>query len=209
MGVNIEQTLVIKAPVKTPDYDKKAESFKQTLQNIEGVIGVTASGAIPGKEVAEFLSNRRFGASKNEERLYEMLKVDHDFIKNYHLQIIAGRAFDKARPADSTGVVLNQAAVKQFGFASDDDAIGKQVWLETKETKPDLIIGVIKDYHQQSLQQNYTPVILFMDPAFPWVPAKYYSIEFSGVDPDRIITGIKKTLDSLLFSRIIYGLVFP
>ncbi len=195
LGVNIEQTLVIKAPVKTPDYDKKAESFKQMLQNIEGVNGVTASGAIPGKEIAEFLSDRRFGASKNEERLYEMLKVDHDFIKNYHLQIIAGRAFDKARPADSTGVILNQAAVKQFGFASDEDAIGKQVWLETKETKPDLVIGVIKDYHQQSLQQNYTPVILFMDPAFPWVPAKYYSVKFSGADPDHIITGIKKTWD--------------
>ncbi len=192
LGVNINETIVLKAPVNTPGYAQKVQSFKQVLQNIQGVTGVTASGAVPGKEVGEFLADRRYGASKNEERTYEMLKVDHDFIKNYNLQVIAGRPFDKSRPADSTGVVLNQAAVKQFGFASDEAAIGKQVWLETKESKPDLVIGVIKDYHQQSLQQNYTPVILFMDPKFSWVPINYYSIKFSGNDLDRIMPEIKK-----------------
>jgi len=193
LGININETIVIKTPVNTPDYDKKVQSFKQVLLNAPGVTGVTASGAVPGKEVGEFLADRRYGASKSEERTYEMLKVDHNFIKNYNLQVIAGRAFDKSRPSDSTGVVLNQAAVKQFGFASDEAAVGQQVWLETKETKPDLVIGVIKDYHQQSLQQSYTPVILFMDPKFGWIPANYYSVKFSGNNFDKIMPEIKRT----------------
>ncbi len=191
LGVNIEQTIVIKAPINTPNYAQKVKSFKQTLQNIPGVSGVTASGAVPGKAVGEWISNRRYGASKNEERTYEMLKVDHDYIKNYNLQLIAGRAFDKGSAADSTGLVLNQAAVKQLGFSSDEDAIGKQVWLETKETKPDVVIGVIKDYHQQSLQQNYTPLILFMDPGFGWIPTNYYSVKFNSANLDHILPGIK------------------
>jgi putative ABC transport system permease protein len=193
LGVNIEQTIVIKAPVNTPGYAHKVEAFKQVLQNIQGVNSVTASGAIPGKVVNECLANRRYGASKAEERTYDMLKVDHDFIKDYHLQIIAGRSFDKSRPADSTGLILNEAAVKQLGFTSDEDAIGKRVWLETKETKPDQVIGVIRDYHQQSLQLNYTPVILFMDPEFDWIPINYYSVKFNGGDPDHILRGIKST----------------
>jgi putative ABC transport system permease protein len=154
---------------------------------------VTASGAVPGKEVGEFLADRRYGASKSEERTYEMLKVDHDFIKNYNLQLVAGRSFDKSQPGDSTGVVLNQAAVKQLGFSSDEAAVGQGVWLETKEKSPDMVIGVIKDYHQQSLQQNYTPVILFMDPAFSWVPVNYYSVKFNTGNTDQIISGIKTT----------------
>lgn len=193
LGVNISQTIVIEAPVKTPDYAQKVQSFKQSLQSISGVAGVTASGAIPGKAVGEFLADRRFGASKSEERGYEMLKVDHDFIKNYNLEMVAGRPFDKSRTSDSTGVVLNQSAVKQLGFASDEAVIGQKVWLETKDNVPDEVIGVVKDYHQQSLQQNYTPVILFMDPGFAWIPAKYFSVKFNSSNTDRIIAGIKTT----------------
>ncbi len=196
LGVNVEQTLVIKTPVNAPQYAQKVQSFKQAIQSIPGVTGFTASGAVPGKAVGEFLADRRFGASKSEERTYEMLKVDHDFIKNYNLQMVAGRAFDKSRPTDSTAVVINQAAVKQFGFASDEAAVGQQVWLETKDKSPDLIIGVVKDYHQQSLQQNYTPVVLFMDPAFKWIPENYYSIKFNSSNQNDIIAGAKSVWNS-------------
>jgi putative ABC transport system permease protein len=191
LGINIEQTMVLKAPVITPGNAQKIESFKHTVLGLTGVKGVTVSGAVPGKEVGEFLANRRYGVSKNEERPYEMLKVDHDFIKNYNLQVIAGKAFDKSRSSDSTGVILNQAAVKQFGFSSDDAAVGQRVWLETNEKQPNLVIGIIKDYHQQSLQQNYSPVILFMDPRLNWIPTKYYSVKFEGANADHIIPAVK------------------
>jgi putative ABC transport system permease protein len=125
-----------------------------------------------------------------------MLKVDFDFIKNYNLQIVAGRAFDKGQPSDSTAVILNQASVKQLGFSSDEAAVGQRVWLETKEKSPDLVIGVIKDYHQQSLNQNFTPVILFMDPAFSWVPTRYYSVKFNSSNTDQIISSIKNNWNS-------------
>jgi putative ABC transport system permease protein len=193
LGIDIDRTIVLKAPVKTPDYGQKMQSFKQALFSIPGVSGVTISGAVPGKEVGAFAANRRFGADKNEEHLYEMLRVDHDYIKNYHLQVIAGRAFDKTRPADSTGVILNESAVKKFGFASSEAAVGKQVWLETKLKSPSLVIGVIKDYHQQSLQQQYTPLVLMMDPALGWVPDNYCSIRFSGNDTGPVIAAINDT----------------
>jgi putative ABC transport system permease protein len=190
-GTAINQTVVIKAPVNTANYAQKIQSFKQVMLNSPGIAGVTVSGAVPGKAVGEFLANRRFGASKNDELTYEMLKVDHDFIKNYNLQVVAGRAFDKSRPADSTGVVLNEAAVRQFGFASNDAAVGQQVWIETNEKQPNLVIGVVKNYHQQSLQQKYTAVILFMDPALSWIPTNYYSVKFKGNNTSQVVSVIK------------------
>jgi len=91
-GVNINQTIVIKTPVNTPDYGQKIAAFKNTLIGFSGVKAVTISGAVPGKEVGMFLANRRFGAPKSEERTYEMLKVDHDFMQTYGMQLIAPAA---------------------------------------------------------------------------------------------------------------------
>jgi putative ABC transport system permease protein len=198
-GVAIDQTLVLKAPVNTTDYKNAIRSFKAAIQTIPGVREVTGSGAVPGKAVGEFLADRRFGASKTEERTYEMLRVDFDFISAYGLAMLAGRAFDPGRPADSTGIILNESAVRQLGFASAGEAVGKKVWLETLDNRPNEVIGVIKDYHQQSLQKDFTPVILFMDPALGWIPTNYYSV--------RIIPGREHVV--MAAAAKIWGQYFP
>ncbi|HEY4334422.1 MAG TPA: FtsX-like permease family protein, partial [Puia sp.] len=129
--------------------------------------------------------------AKQNERLYEMLKVDPEFIRMYEMQIIAGRGFQQGRLADSTGLVLNESALQQFGFSSPEAAIGQKIWLEVNPGRPDEVIGVVKNYHQRSLQQDYTPVILFMDPAYPWVPENYYSIKIKTADITELLAGVK------------------
>jgi putative ABC transport system permease protein len=191
-GVKIDQTIVMKSPVNTPEYKIKNEFFKNSVKDIPGVFSITGSGAVPGKEVGEFLANRRFGAPKTEERTYEMLKVDYDFIKTYNLDLIAGRGFDKSVTTDSFGLVLNESAVKQFGFASAEDAIGQKIWVEANKGNPNEVIGIIKDYHQQSLQQKYTALVLFMDPAYNWIPVNYYSVRVNKADVKNIVAGIRK-----------------
>ncbi len=191
LGVNIDQVLVMKAPVNETDYVRRIENFRNSLHSINIVGDVSFSGSVPGREVGEFLANRRFGASKQEERTYEMLKVDHDFIPAYHLQLLAGRAFDRDRPADSTGLVLNESAVRQFGFKSPQLAVGSKVWLEVNKGAPNEVIGVIRDYHQQSLQQKFTPIILFMDPHYPWIPANYCSVRVRVGDLTNTLSRIR------------------
>jgi len=193
LGVRIDRTLIVRAPVNTNDYEQKIAGLKNAFRAIPTVAGVTGSGAVPGREVGEFLANRRLAAAKTDERLYEMLKVDHDFISLYGLTLIAGHAFDRSRPADSTGLVLNEAAVQQFGFASPEKAIGEKVWLEVNKGKPNEIIGVVRNYHQRSLQQGYTPVILFMDPDYKWIPANYYSVKVNTKDMTGTLDRLKKT----------------
>jgi putative ABC transport system permease protein len=194
-GAAISQTLVMKAPVKTTGYRDKLNNFSTSLRAIPGVKMVTGSGSVPGKEVGKFLANRRFGAPKSEERTYEMLRVDFDFIKAYELSVVAGREFDPARPADSTGIILNEAAVRQLGFASASEAIGQKVWLETLDKRPNEVIGVIKNYHQQSLQKSYTPVILFMDPALGWIPADFYSVKIAQGQEYNVAASVKGVWD--------------
>lgn len=196
-GVRIDQTLVVKAPVLTDQYQQKIQSFKNIVQNTPAVQQVTLSGSVPGKKVGKFLACRRFSASTADERAFEMLKADFDFIKTYQLDVIAGRDFDATRMADSTGVIMNEAAVKQFGFASAEKAIGEKIWIEVNAGKPNEIIGVVKNYHQQSLQQDFTPIILFMDPDYNWIPSEYISIRLNAGNMLPLISGMEQTWASL------------
>ncbi|GAB4047278.1 ABC transporter permease [Spirosoma litoris] len=196
-GVLTDQTVVLKSPVNTPDYAGKIELLKKRINALAGVSKVTGSGSVPGKEVGQFLANRRFEASAADNKLVEMLKVDFDFMPTYGLRLLAGRGFDKTRPADSTALVLNESAVKLFGFTSNEQAIGQKIALETTPKQASEIIGVVKDYHQQSLHQPFTPIILFMDPAFSWIPTDYYSIKFRTDNPQQLLSQVETIWGSL------------
>ncbi len=190
--INIDQVLVIEAPVQTDDYEHKIMTFKKELRRIPGVEKVTGSGTVAGMQVAKFLANRRYHADVEEDRLYEMLMTDYDYIDTYGLQVIAGRNFERDRPSDLKGLILNESAAKQFGFKDPEAALNEKIHLEVNQNEPNEVIGVIKDYHQQSLQNDFTPIILLMDPEYSWIPIEYYSIRFNTQNITLILNESKK-----------------
>ncbi|NDU97656.1 ABC transporter permease [Spirosoma terrae] len=196
-GVLTDQVVVLKAPVNTADYGPKTEQLKRQLASLAGVLAVTSSGAVPGKEVGQFLANRRFEARAADNRLYEMLQVDHEFIQTYGLQLVAGRGFDRNRPADSTALVINESAVKQLGFTSSEQALGQRIALEVTPGHPNEIIGVIRDYHQRSLHHPFTPVMLFMDPAYKWIPTDFFSVKIHTADPQPLLKNVETIWNQL------------
>jgi putative ABC transport system permease protein len=188
LGINIEQTLVIEAPTRNDYYESKMNTFKNELKEMSEVLAVTRSGSVPGKEVAKFLANRREYSPVEDQKLYEMLMVDFDYLETFGLELVAGRDFDKNRPTDSVALILNQAAVAQFGFASDEAAIDERIILEVTPNKRNHIIGIVKNYHQQSLQKDYTPIILFMDPDYSWIPITYFSVKINSHNLQQTIS---------------------
>lgn len=192
LGINIEQTLVLEAPTINENYQAKMNSFKNEVKSLADVDALTRSGSVPGKEVAKFLANRREYTPVEEQRLYEMQMMDFDYLETYGLELVAGRDFDRNRPTDSIALILNQAAVAQFGFESDEAAINERIILEVTPDKRNHIIGVVKNYHQQSLQKDYTPIILFMDPDYSWIPITYFSIKINTDNLQKTISEIQK-----------------
>ena len=94
------------------------------------VYQVTFSGAVPGEEVATFLSNRRTNDALKQNRLYEMLACDPDYVDAYGLQVVAGRNFSEDYGDDVDKLVINETAVRNLGFTSNDEAIGELVNVE-------------------------------------------------------------------------------
>ncbi len=88
--------------------------------------------------------------------------VDFDYINQYKIKMVAGRGFSKEFGTDTTqAMVLNEAAVKMFGYSSPEQAVGKRFKQWGREGK---IIGVMKDFHFRSLQQDIKPLSMRIEP---------------------------------------------
>src|SRR5690606_32084269 len=80
--------------------------------------------------------------------------VDEDFLSLYNFEMLAGSKLAKSDTLRE--YVVNETAVKVFGFESPEEAIGKR--LETRGTSYP-IIGVVKDFHSMSFKQEILPIV--------------------------------------------------
>jgi putative ABC transport system permease protein len=152
---------------------------------------------VPGVQQAACASAQVMGLGVNpvtatlngrEARVFSA-PVDYDFFKVYAMTPLAGRFFDRSRPADgffadsssNPPVVINEAAVRKLGFATPAAAIGQRVvWsfhtdLETpygsEPKKPSEIIGVVPDFTFGSMREPIRPTFYSLGPK-----VSYYSM---------------------------------
>ncbi|HMB62065.1 MAG TPA: FtsX-like permease family protein [Eudoraea sp.] len=127
------------------------EALKVELGAIPGVESVSFSSHVPGQTpngVATQILDLN-GRSSNGE--INLNLVDHDFVKNYGLKIVAGRDFREG-PADLTSsLILNEAAVKAFGYENPEAILGASFEQWGGNGK---VIGVVNNFNYLSLHQD-------------------------------------------------------
>ena len=123
LGVKTDQILVIKFPGPTEGMKTKMESMRRAIKKLPLASKVTCSGAVPGEEVAMFLSNHRAHDALKQNRLYEMLSCDPDYIDAYGLEVVAGRGFSEEYGDDVNKLVINETAARMLGYVDNDNAI--------------------------------------------------------------------------------------
>ncbi|HEU5165188.1 MAG TPA: ABC transporter permease, partial [Chitinophagaceae bacterium] len=161
LGVNIKQTLVVQQTANTDSSSIPSfNSFINDMVANPAIQSVTASTSVPGAEVGGS-SDYALKNSQSGKRCRN-LGVDNKFIDAYGLKIVAGRSFTNDMPAVDTNVlvniILNETAVNVFGFTKNEDAIGQYIDGSGFHCK---VIGVVKDYHQESLQNSFDPIVFY------------------------------------------------
>lgn len=162
LGININQTLVFQQTLSLDSSKTTAvEAAINELQKIPGVEHVTASTDVPGGEVGSSSAFRLLNS--NEGKRCRTFGIDENFIPHFGLTVLAGRNFDKDKPAgnDTTqllSVIINETAAKTFGFKNPADAVNATLTGAGFQCK---VIGVMNDYHQQSLQFNFDPIVYY------------------------------------------------
>jgi putative ABC transport system permease protein len=99
-----------------------------------------------------------------KEMAFKPTRIDHDYIKTMGMKLVKGRDFSDEIPADTiNSVLVNEAVVKRMNWK---DPIGKKIMLGTvspdgKNPPPTTqVVGVVRDFHQQSLYNPIEPLIM-------------------------------------------------
>ncbi|MCP4725397.1 MAG: FtsX-like permease family protein [bacterium] len=159
LGFNKEQKIAI--PVKRgTDF----ESVKDEFLDHNNITAATACRNVPGR--GHWNVTTRLHGKETKEWVMNYLFFDHDFIPEYEIEIVAGRAFDKEISTDVNGAfIINEKAVEVFGWGSPEEAIGKII--EGLGRGPEYkrkIIGVTRDFHYYGLQDEIRPLIMLNNP---------------------------------------------
>jgi len=175
----------------TNEVGKQYESFRTELLQNTSFKDVARSSRIP---TGRLLDN--MGASvSNGDSLQPVVadikyvNCDYDFLNTFGIPLAAGRFFSRDYGTDTLNYILNQTAIKAIGWKSDQDAVGKDfVYGGTKGH----VVGVMKDFHFESMHQAIVPMVLIMLP-----PRNTYfnnvSIKISGGNTAAAIATMQRT----------------
>jgi putative ABC transport system permease protein len=192
LGFNKEQVLFFDI---RGDVAQNIETFKNELKTSPNIISATSGYGLPGDQFAgDGVIVPSIDGEKRQTN--SLFIVDHDYIKTLGLKVIAGRDFSKERTTDvNEAFILNETAVKQFGFGTPEKALGQKIhwdkWVpdSLNPIKKGEVIGVIKDFHYKSLHEKVEPAVLQI---YPQVAVKI-AVKVKGTDMQSTIAHIDKT----------------
>lgn len=162
------------------DINNSYESFRnEMLQNPE-IKNVARSSRIPtGRLLDAMGASTLVGDSMRPVTAdIKFVVADYDFIPTYGIQVLAGRNFNRSYGTDTSNFILNEAAVHAIGWKSPEEAVGRNFKYGQYTGK---VIGVIGDFHFESLKQKIVPIVL-MNPALTPSQSFYnsFSVKVSG-----------------------------
>jgi putative ABC transport system permease protein len=132
-------------------------AFKNTLLQSPDVLSVTHTDGHPF-EINQSTSDLDYqGKDPEDTSLYFLSSIGYDYVNTLRMGMAAGRTFDPGRTLDSANVIINEAAALKMGL---DNPIGQRFSVWDREG---VVIGVVKDYHMQSMYGQIEPTILRLD----------------------------------------------
>jgi putative ABC transport system permease protein len=157
LGFSKDQEMVIDC-----NGDKNKDAFKESLSSVPGVLATSFSSSVPGNGNSTAYSKVENKSGEMQTASLDIYMIDFDYINQYKLKVIAGRGFSKDFGTDTTqAMVINESAAKLLGYTSPQQAIGKKFDQWGRQGK---IIGVVKDFHYQALQQPINPLTMRIEP---------------------------------------------
>lgn len=143
---------------------EQAETFLAEAKRIPGVsnigtIGHTLIGRNNNTSGLEWE-----GKDPSQRILFENVRVGYDLLETIGVELVAGRSFSKEYGADSTKIIFNERAIEIMGM---ENPIGKKVRIWEEHDLE--IIGVVKDFHFQSLHSGMNPLFFWLAPENTWM----------------------------------------
>ena len=158
LGFNKSHVAIVQATRQT------VRPYKQAIANDVRVAGV----AVTDRPFTGFYSRRHHNLPDGREIVFGVIGIDVDYLATLEISLLDGRDFSKDRPADLTkAIVINETMAKQLGI---ENPVGKTltgfVWNagnSRQGVKDPTIIGVVRDFHLDSLHKQIMPLALVLE----------------------------------------------
>ncbi|MGG9964115.1 ABC transporter permease [Ferruginibacter sp. SUN106] len=161
LGFNKDQVLIINDAYAL---DKNVQAFKNDVLAMQGVGSGTISSFLPVSSSSRNDNTYSKEAVMDTKNSIDMQtwRIDYDYIKTMGMEIVQGRNFSKDFGADSSALLITETTAKLLGY---DNPVGKMLYAPSNKQNdnnlyPREIIGVVKDFHFESLRQKMGPLCM-------------------------------------------------
>jgi len=186
LGFIKEKIMVVNSVRVNLDNQQPKATFRNEIANLASVIGVSRAMQVPSINGWPGQIAYPEGKSGDDAVSVEYMGVDEHYLDVLGHELIAGRGFSQEHPDElKNGLVLNEVAVTAFGWSSPEEAIGKVI------TSPSgypagTVIGVIRNYHHEGLQQKISPITLDYHPGY------LFAIRYQAADTKSLIASLEE-----------------
>lgn len=154
-GFNKKNILYIKL---SPEVINRIEVLKQKVDENPNIISYAFSSNLPGNTYYQEGVETIYKGEKKDQ-VYDGIMVDANFMDMMDFEIISGRNFIKGAKSDLGNVIINEVALKNYGW---DDPYEAQIL--RGDSTSGYVIGVIRDFYSRSLHNKINPVVIFNNP---------------------------------------------
>jgi putative ABC transport system permease protein len=199
LGFDKERVLVISNIDNLSDQTR--ETLKNELSELAGVVSAGVSSSVPIAGPFPRMNFLPEGFADDENELMITVAADAEMLNTLGVEIVAGRNFSPDFGSDSlSAVLINETAARRFRW---DDPIGKTiqrraftpegpVWQTTR------VIGVVADFHLQSLHQEIEPLIIRSDFAPPFNLASTIGVRLAPGSISDMVELVRQTWGQII-----------
>ncbi len=192
LGYNQSQLLEINASVISPS---QMDAYLEQTKKVPGVKNASSLSHPLVGLASSTIGLEWEGKNPEEQVKFENITVNMGLIETMEFEMVAGRSFSPEFSEEENKIILNEAAVKSIGF---QDPVGQIVNLWGKDKE---VIGVVKDFHFESLKETVKPAFLKYDPSF----AQKVMIRLDSNDQKASIEGITDVFENITGQPLNYS----
>jgi putative ABC transport system permease protein len=155
--------------------------FVSRLRSYPRIVSASAAQSMPGS-LFDSMTFEPEQPSNYQQSSLTYTMIDECYVKVLGLKLVAGRNFSTDFSTDSIGYLINQSAAAAIGW---DHPLGKHLGYGVG--KPGAVVGVVEDFHIESLHHAIKPVVF---PFIRWAPA-YVAVRILPDDVKGSLRGIQ------------------
>ncbi len=189
LGFDREQVVIVRMPKDSVGY----HPLKNEMERLAGVQSVTGFNEIPGNMV-QTTGFWYEGSEENKSVNMYQFSGDEDLLTTLGMKMKTGNYFHPDTKQYFKEFVINETAVKHFGWKLDE-AVGKLIDFGERGQNPGKVIGVVEDFHFKHLHDKIDPLVMFLRPDYE---QSYMALKVKSDNLAEMVSSIQQTWKAIL-----------